>query len=288
MLNVFYIESPFQLLQAAEFSDVANSQVFIVRMNGEAKNDRQMKEMVGLFEISSVVFLKIGNRFAAFLHIFPLFLFFIFSKKIYFGDENSIFFRILGPFFKKKLKLLDDGVATLNSNLKNEYERITIFSKVHGQKNKLSKCRDIVESTDSQEQVDIIIGSKLVECGICSRESYHSILENIAMTNKSSHRRAIYIPHRGESEKNIDCIANRFGMDIVSTNLPVELIGYELKVCPVNVYSVMSTALFSMSLVYEEAKMKVIPLRSDEILSRKESIENLYSVMGEYKFLDSK
>lgn len=287
-MKVFYVESPFQLLQAAEFSGTGNHQVFIIRMNGEARNDSQMKEMVELFEISNPVFLRISNRLAVFLHLFPLFLFFVLSKRIYFGDENSIFFRILGRFFRKRLKLLDDGVATLNSSLNNEYERLTIFSTVHGQKNKLSKCRDIVVSANAQEQVDIIIGSKLVECGICSKDSYVSLLEEITWKNKFSDRRIIYIPHRGEFEKNLDYIASRYGLDVVSTKLPVELVGYELKVCPVNVYSVISTALFSMSLVYEEATMEVIPLRPDEILSRKENIENLYSVMSEYKFLVSK
>ena len=286
-MKIFYLESPFQLLQAAEFNRTDERQVFIIRLNGEARNDGQIKEMVDLFEISNPIFFTISNRLDTFLHLFPLFIFFIISNRIYFGDENSIIFRIFGRFFQNKLTLLDDGVATLNSSLSKKYERFTIFSTVLGHKNTLSKCRDLVRSAHALEQVDIIIGSKLVECGICSRDSYDRLLEKITLKSKSSCRRIIYIPHRGESGNNLDYIANRYALDIVSTKLPVELVGYELKVCPVNVYSVMSTALFSMSLVYDEAIMEVIPLSPDEILSRKENIGKLYSVMSEYKFLVS-
>ena len=85
--------------------------------------------MVDLFEISNTIFFTISNRLETFLHLFPLFIFFIISNRVYFGDENSIIFRIFGRFFQNKLITFytDDLTHNLTSTYPHRYNRFKLL-----------------------------------------------------------------------------------------------------------------------------------------------------------------
>lgn len=279
------MESPFQLLQGAELKSEAGRTVYLVRLNDNLRNNQQMREVLKLFDISDVLFVR--SKYKALLIFYmPVILFLSFlARRFYVGDENSILFRLLrGLVPKEKIVLLDDGVATLNLSSIRDYKRITIFECVSGDRNKLNKLRLLVEQVEKQGEVNIIVGGKLVEENICSVITYEKILGQMISDLQFKENRIVYIPHRGEDLDRLKIMASNYSFEIYLNELPVELIGLELRTNVASVFSVMSTALFSMSLIYRNAVVKVYPLESSEILSRNFQIDNLYKIMRNQKF----
>lgn len=276
------MESPFQLIQAIELKKEVKDIKFLIRLNGSDRNNQQIRQVVKTFNLPKVIYVPVKYKVLLLIFLFPFLFMSLFSKKVYIGDENSIVFKLVKYFIsKRKLVLLDDGVATLNSKLNGLYSRYTIFSGVDGDKNQLSECRRVINGkiNSNNINVNVIVGSKLVEEGICDQNSYFDLLDDMVMSIASSSYKTIYIPHRGECYKNLAAISSRYRFEIINNELPIELIGYELSVVPVGIFSVMSTALFSMSLIYSNATIRVYPLESNKILSRKEGVENLYEIM---------
>lgn len=274
------MESPFQLIQALEVASCAEKYLLIIRLNDLERNNIQLKKMVSLFSLKNVIYLNARYKSALLFYAVPFLLMTMVAKKCFVGDENSIIFRLLKRLIlNKKVWLLDDGVATLNSKEDSSYRRLTIFKTVEGDYNNLSECRDLIQSRPLFREANIIVGSKLVEEGICTKEVYYSILEAMAKDIGLQNSEIIYVPHRGEAESNLVQIADKFNFELVRNSLPIELIAIEFDVHPVRVVSVLSTALYSMSLIYDNAEFRVYPLSYDSIDSRREGIESLYCDM---------
>lgn len=274
------MESPFQLIQALEIAGAPEKYLLIIRLNDIERNNIQLKEMVSLFALSNVIYMNARFKLVLLFYAVPFLLMAAAAKKCYVGDENSIVFKLLKRIIQnKKVWLLDDGVATLNSKENASFRRLTIFRTVEGVHNDLKKCRDLIQSKPIFREVNIIVGSKLVEESICTKEVYYSILEAMAEDIGLQNTEIIYVPHRGESESNLTEILERFNFELVNNSLPIELIALEFDVQPIRVVSVLSTALYSMSLIYENAEFRVYPLNFDSIDSRREGIESLYRDM---------
>lgn len=279
---LYLIESPFQLIQAAELMQFEEFKgFFVIRFNGIMRNNEQLKSLLELYEIENCFYFDVEKKYKLFLYA-PWFLFLsALSKKLVIGDENSFFFKSVKKIFhKNKFLILDDGTASLNKQALTGYNRFTVFSSVIGKKNTLSyNKRKITAGIDSNENVNVVIGGKLSEVGICSSVTYMKLMEKIYKKAAGNGNRIIYVPHRGECSKNIDDIVNSFSFDVVYTSLPVELVGYELNVNPVSIFSVTSTALYTMSLIYDKAEVNICPLKSEEILSHRDWILHLYESM---------
>lgn len=274
------MESPFQLIQALEIAGAPEKYLLIIRLNNIERNNIQLKEMVSLFALSNVIYMNARYKPVLLFYAIPFLLIAAVAKRCYVGDENSIVFKLLKRLIQhRKVWLLDDGVATLNSKENFGFKRLTIFRTVKGIHNDLKKCRDLIQSKSIYREVNIIVGSKLVEEGICTKEVYYSILETMAEDIGLQNTKIIYVPHRGESESNLMEILERFNFELVDNSLPIELIALEFDVQPIRVVSVLSTALYSMSLIYENAEFRVYPLNFDSIDSRREGIESLYRDM---------
>lgn len=279
-MNLLLAESPFQLLQGVELECINGRTIYIVRTNSNKRNNSQMRELLRVFDISNVFFIGLGNKISLIIHIPFLFFLVLLSNRLYVGDENSILFRSLKRFMpKRKVVLLDDGVATLSLDASRDYKRFTIFDAVPGERNGLNKARLLVEQVQKTSSIDVIVGGKLVEENICSIATYEKILDQMLTDLQGSNNRTIYIPHRGEDLGRLKEWSNKYDFEIYLNELPIELIGFELRADVVSVLSVMSTALFSMSLIYREARIKVYPLDPNSILNRVAPIENLYKIM---------
>ena len=277
-MNIALVESPFQLLQALEILNSNGKCIFLIRLNNIEKNNKQLKEIISKFKVPNVLYIHSHNKFNLIFYFVPLLLAMRLSQRIYIGDENSFIFRVIRRFLSfEKIYLLDDGVATLIASRNYGYKRYTIFENVKGIKNTLNYCQNILEKEEKERRVNVIIGGKLVEEGICAQDCYHDILQEIIGDFDSSP--IIYIPHRGESVKNIVCLSQKFDFEILQNNLPAELIGLEFKIDPICVVSVLSTALYSMSLIYKNTDFKVYPLKNSDVLSRQDAIKNLYEQM---------
>lgn len=281
-MNVVLVESPFQLLQGIELEAENEKNIYLVRLNKNERNNNQLREVLNLFDITNFVFIRSYYKFSLVFYMPVLLIFATLSRRFYVGDENSIFFRVLKRYIsKEKLFLLDDGVATLSRDASRDYKRFTIFEGVSGIRNKLDNARLFIEKVDKSITVDVIVGGKLVEEGICSFDTYESILAQMIDALKINNNKIVYVPHRGENLEKLKGLGRKYGFDVYLNNLPIELIGFELQANVASVLSVLSTALFSMTLIYRDATIKVYPLKLSMINSRKPQIENLYKIMRE-------
>ena len=129
-MNVIYVESPFQMLQVNDYLKAFNVENYylIARLNGLDENNRQIKAVAALMELRVDSYFLINNKLK--LTLLALFMFSVsfFSKSVVLGDDNSGLFRIIRRFISiNKLVFLDDGVATLKSNLPATYNRFFYF-----------------------------------------------------------------------------------------------------------------------------------------------------------------
>lgn len=286
--TLFYVESPFQLIQVYEViqeKKITNFTLW-VRLNEVSANNEQIKKLAKALSLPVSKYL---NCFSVISCVFLSFLLLansFFFKSLYIGDENSKVFRLIKRFIPiQKVTLLDDGVATINQNPKNKrYARFSIFDNKDTTHFNAFTClkRFIFSNLEDPKPVNVIVGSKFVEAGICSQEVY---LEAIKMmiNHKPLFDPIIYIPHRGEAVDNLERIRLETGVDVVITDLPIELIAYELNVKPVNIYSLLSTAVFSMKLIYSESSFELFKLPNRVILSRKEALINIYSFIDAHQ-----
>ena len=126
--TLFYVESPFQLLQVYEALKVFNINKYklIIRGNSNEINNNQILSTANELDLNVTRYIKVINKISL-IKIFYFIFYNIFSsEKVFFGDENSIVSKLLVPFIgTNKIVFLDDGVASLNS--KSKYYKFSIF-----------------------------------------------------------------------------------------------------------------------------------------------------------------
>lgn len=258
-----YVESPFQLIQAYELSKISKNKMKIyVRTNGKKNNDEQLGRLILLFRLQNVELIKISLGTKGLLkHLRTVIMMFRFDI-IVIGDPKSFLNKIvmLIPyrFCKSKLLYLDDGTSTLtDDNTNKRFLRFTIFSNVVGNyiHNNFFNLKEIISSNcDVKETKNIIIGSPLVDSGAISIEKYRMNIRSMLDQIDNSYE-VIYIAHRNESDEIIRNVLS--GLEISSYRLmyPIELISYELKIVLTTLHSVISTAVFSMKIIYPSCKV---------------------------------
>lgn len=283
--KLFIIESPFQLLQALELvlknSEQSN---IIIRLNGVVANENQMLRICKYFDLKNVKFVNSGGYFGR-IKYFVIAWWEVFKNQcIYIGDIDSFVFKKFYFFLKKdKVTLLDDGVATINqTHSELGFARFTIFDNVSGVKtNNFHSICELLYKYPIKSDLCMIIGGKIVEEGIVSKESYYTFLENCSAYGSD----LIYVPHRGELDHNVEEIEAKFGFRIVRSDFPVELLALQLEVVPGIILSCLSTALISMSILYRHSDILYFKFREDELLARKESAINVYKYLENMKYL---
>jgi hypothetical protein len=286
MRVVVLIESPFQLLQFAEYIDAYNLSNYkiIIRLNDNEINNSQLLDSLRILNIYNDKCIFTSNKMVL---VACLLIFNITSDRMIIGDENSGVYKALKllKIWNKKTVFLDDGTATLIS--KNNVSRFTIFDKVKGTKNKLTCITKLIEenNVDAYSERLIILGGKLSEVGICSKETYLKVLDVIVADIRNNHSQDIiisYIPHRGESEYKTfftDEYCEKFNIEVIQNKLPVEFIAIERECKIIGVFGLFSTALFTMQLIYETAEIKYYVLSEADLLLRKDGVIDLYQIL---------
>ncbi|TMO76920.1 hypothetical protein CWC16_17570 [Pseudoalteromonas sp. S3776] len=278
---IAYVDSPFQLLQCYELSKLEyNFSKIYVRLNGKESNDNQLINLINLLNIQNAKLITVVSLQQKLFH-YSLFIFFsLFKDTAVVGDANSALFKILKRVFnREKFILLDDGVATINNTSINEcFKRFTIFPEYV--KNKI--CNDfrstklLVSKQKVLNKKHVIVGAKFVDEGICDRETYITALS--AIINHLNANEYVYIPHRGESEIELEAIKNALPVSVLKLNLPIELISLEAKIYPLSISHTLSTAVFSMRKIYD-APIYTYRVPNNELIQRKEPIEILYNII---------
>lgn len=286
---LFYVESPFQLLQVYEaisFYEIDNYHI-MVRTNNSDRNNSQIKSVVQLLGLSFTKYYKCNTRFNCFLLSLKLCWFSNLSQIIFIGDENSKVFRLVKRFVSHaKLVLLDDGVASINrGDTFNQVKKFSVFpgggSTTCNDFKALSKFM-ISQRLAEVNPINLIVGSKLVEVDICSQRTYNYTLEKmVEMCDKNFP--IIYVAHRDEEESNLGFIKEAYNLNVIKSEFPIELIANEINVRVHSVFTTISTALFSMQKVYPEAKFFIFRINSQDLKERKAAVEKLYDYMESMK-----
>lgn len=130
MINLFFVEAPFQLISAHEAAKtVPGKKILIIRKNGQMRNDEQLQRILdkSMSFWDRIVVLNVKRdsflrTFSFYLNIVPLLYLKLLTicekggiNVVAMGDFRSGLWNLLYRFFVgKKLWLLDDGIALLN------------------------------------------------------------------------------------------------------------------------------------------------------------------------------
>lgn len=269
MVNLYLIESPFQLLCAFEaigkFESEEN-EVWI-RYSKKIKNDKQLKFILNKLQdteackIKEVTISSVNRNMTDYFKIILCKLYLATNlfkyQKIFIGNFDSKFINAVVSF-NKKVILLDDGAKTINiqsafTNDKN-YDWFTMYDLKPFKNqalylNRFPKIRKLLSDIITRDDTVLFIGAKLSECGIIS-DSY-----NIELISKISERysdcKIEYVPHRGDSSEKLSKLNDIPNLEILNIDYPIELWGLYNTSLPELVVSFYSTALISLNKIYK-------------------------------------
>ncbi|NHN69290.1 hypothetical protein SAMN03159376_00890 [Pseudomonas sp. NFACC09-4] len=261
------VETPFQLLCAYEYSRKNPSRNSLyIRNSGVGSNDQQMRAMVrdlGV-EVKKELLVRPGNKKDYILSVVK----FLFDNihrydKVVLGSFFSGFQKLLSSIvLKKEVVLLDDGVATLLADriVSERGGRYSVFSIFDLDKAKYVNCEvnrfdSIASEYECKANGDFavfFIGQKLVDIGAMDMAAYIRVLESAVASSSDSI--VHYIPHRTESLECLEMVRSVKGLQVLQADVAVEYFMLRNKWYPQEIYSVNSTALFTLASLFPDAK----------------------------------
>lgn len=291
------VESPLQLLcayEAIEFFKL--NYILYVRFSDNQLNNSQMKVIIDELNLKNVKYFTLGSKKNLFniLKLISL----ISKIKIYrydsyiLGDYLSGFLRLLMKFInQKKVILLDDGVATFKIQKELETKNLPIdlftmfdIKSIPNQKifNNNFKALQNRYTLSNTNEVDIFIGGKLVDLEIVTLDTYLAVLHNVI--KKSDTGKLLYFPHRGTSQIVLDEISSIEGVELIYPDVTVEFYLLKKNIYPKNIYSILSTALFSLSKIFDTST--VVAFKPNFLKNDRENhIDNIYDRIKNHKHI---
>lgn len=311
MNNLFIIRSPLQLLNAIEaiyhfnLFD-SNNILYIIETNG-INNSIQLKKLLNIFKWSEVNLLK-STKKSNFLNYVKI------IKKLkrdrynylFLGDYGSIHKIIISNIKSNNIYLLDDGVSSITiynklitnqSSIKDSFKLIrflpfglsikkvkeinffTIFNlkktdNINIIQNNMKKLKNDYDINSFSYLKDIIyLGQPLNS--ITTQESYVKYIEDTINNNFKNDKIKIF-PHRGEDiEETANYLKDKFkNIEIFQNTLPIEKYFLENKIYPNTIVSFISTALFTLKILFPKSKIYYIELNQKDIFENKKDIIN--------------
>lgn len=275
MNSLFFIESPLQLLNAyeAESYFTCKKSFYIVRLSNNKQNDEQIEKLIEYLSIREKCFIiKINSKNKNIIDLIKILI-----LKIYFFRIKNIFERFfIGNFesglfslLTKKLKkeqiiLLDDGSKSIvtqknftddfNFDFFSFYDLIP-FKNQNIYKNNFEKLRNKISLKTSTNEI-LILGSKLSEISIIDEDYYIELIKKISTYFQD--KELIYIPHREENKNKLERIKKEIpNIKINYIEYPVEFYGINENKKIKTVISFYSTALYTMSKIYDSEAIAV-------------------------------
>lgn len=295
MKNLYYIESPFQLMSAYESIKYLKltSYKILIRLNGNKNNENQMKYILSDLNMINFLFIRINKKksFLDYINIMKLFSYKLFHlislKSLYLGDFNSIVSQIMFKFnidYFTKIYLLDDGVSTITiyneiTNLK--LNLFTIFNLENKGKIKVIqhdffylKKNIFVESEIKR---NIFIGTQFVKSGFINEEVYLCcIKKSVDIVNEN----ILYFPHRNESQELINKISSLSRIEVVYSELPIEYYLMQSNYNPDKIFTLFSTALISLNILFNDIEIIVMQPEFNEHKEKKDLLKQ-YDFLAE-------
>jgi len=268
MNNLFLIESPLQLLNAYEADNYFKSErcLYIIRLSNDKLNDEQIIKLINSFAIKEKSFVininskhkKLKDLLKIFILKFYIFVIQIKFEKVFIGNIESGLLSLLTKNIDRKKKiLLDDGAKSLiiqkkftddyNLNFFSFYD-LKPFKNQMIYQNDFKKLKETISFNNSENEI-LLLGSKLSEISIIEEGYYIDLIKQIA--NYFENEILVYIPHRGENINKLEKIAKEIkNIKIKHIDYPVEFYGINENVKLKMVVSFYSTALYTMSKIY--------------------------------------
>lgn len=279
--SLFYVESPFQLIQCVEAIhefEIKKSKI-IIRENSSVTNNEQLRAVVKALKLNQCTFMKCHLKsFRGIFLVLRLIFEGYFYRRIFIGDENSRIFNLAVKFINiNKVVLMDDGVARINSSKRwLIFKRFSMFPfGVNTTLNKFSYFSTYIERQNTYQH--IIIGMDLISAGICTVTDYFEFITIVAGRFSSEPDSVLYIPHRNEDQSDLDGLNKIGNIRIQKTQLPIELVGLELLLQPITISTFFSSAIFSMEKIYHSSQFYIYKIPECKIQKRRNSIDKIYN-----------
>ena len=298
--DLYLVETPFQLLSAYEaIKRFGVPYRLLVRFTGVGRNDKQLQVLLSELDVEVHAILKVRKNSRLDLlrtilkqgHIG-----FLSHNRVFVGSHYSRVLMMLAKWIRKReLVLLDDGVATflVQEELREINKPVSLFTlfdlePLPGQsvwKHSFEQLREKYKS--NVEDIRVFIGQDLFTSESISKEDYVRFLSILA--NGGMGQPFFYLPHRAEPDDVVEKIKEISGVTVVYPTSGIELFFLKRAKFPRSFYSVCSTAIFSLSALFPEAKFYVLtPERYDSSkFVHWRAIETALKKIPNVVFLDS-
>jgi hypothetical protein len=267
--SLFIVESPFQLLCAFEvITRYELNYVLILRMSGVGRNDEQLRVTARMLHISCVeIVARVGmlrkDLLRAWSELLPLLA--RRYRHVFLGSYYSGLIRLLRRVIRSgHTWLLDDGLATLRAQAEmvrtGKAENLVTCLEPHALPGQtiLHHRLESITALNATNYVNqsIFLGQPYVELEMISNAVYDSIVEACSKASVSS---LIYVPHRSERTGRIAEMKLKFGLEIYEPPTCIELDLVKNGQIPRNVFTIMSTAGFTVARMFPEATVTLFP-----------------------------
>lgn len=303
MKSLIIVESPLQLINALEALDYFNISKYkiVIRISGFPLNDKQLRSIIIKLELPTdkIQFIKVfanSNKMTLvnllrYLFI-PVYLFCVslLYKKVFLGNFESSLFKLIIFFSKKRIILLDDGSKTLLIQKQfSDSFKIDLYSifKFKSQKyenryiNKFKKLRALIRERNYNFSDRVyFLGAKLNEVGYMSETEYIVLLGHLF--ERFNIEKIVYVGHRGEDQEKLKRISETYKIEIILLDYPIELICLYESEIPRKVVSFFSTALISLSIIFED-ELEVMSFKFNYSKSKyKNNLDVIYKYYEKY------
>jgi hypothetical protein len=319
MKNIFFLKSPLQFLcgiEAIRNFGLNSDNILVIYEKGVENNLFQLQKLlevyVSEFEKIEIIDRK-GKSISGWLNGFNSIN--NFAKKyskinnLFIGDyQNGLVRHYQNSVSYKNVYLLDDGFATIHINnqiqkeglinykdylklflskgnykfgVNKQVKYFTVFNKqISGPNIYPNKFKHLIKSNNWKSQNAIYwLGSPIVEDGIVTQNYYLKTIERWANKLHKSET-IIYFPHRRENANKLKVIEDKLGFRIKKIDLPIELYVVQERVKPESIISFFSTALYTLNRIIEGTDIYYIPIKSKNILDRKDHINDIYNILS--------
>jgi hypothetical protein len=299
--TLFIIESPFQLLSALEaiFYYKLTTYKILIRFS-TLRNKEQLQQVIKVLDVDADRLIIIDEQqYPSFLKvIYQLKLLlslyvarFKYGKYIL-GDYHARYVTLLRKIVLKNKEIiyLDDGSSAIRTqnmftdkyffDLFTMHNLVPLKNQTIVQHEFLFLKQKIIKCDVIQNNKTIILGDKFYEAGLLTKNDSVYILDKLIQHLDGEE--IIYMAHRGESEKKLNEIMNKYKIKIVRNNYPIELYGLYHMELPKKIVSFFSTALFSMQKIYPNIEVVAYRIDTSMFTNHVEAYNNAYDAYEEF------
>lgn len=296
--NLFILKSPLQIINAIEAIEHFNlkNNIFVFIYSDMIDNEKQMRQLVDISKVDKVIHIKksFKSKLLKYVQLVKNLKKYEYEN-VFLGEIGKLHKVIIANVVKSKVFLLDDGTVTLRfyenvikPNIYNSYkfkemrflffglkikvkDKINLFTyfdlkPVHGievVKNKLTYFKkNCLKDSKKSDDLIYFIGQPLDDINVIDVNTYKVVLEKLTTIYN---KKIIYIPHRYESKKLRDAILsiNNPLLTIKNLNMPIEMFFIGKRIYPAHIISYCSTALTTLTLLYDDIKVNYIEIPED-------------------------